>query len=43
MMTKAPEIMCPRCRVSVPVDKIALPDRCPLGKDCPLNQSKADE
>lgn len=42
MPTPTPEIICPRCRISVPLDKIGLKDRCCL-KGCPLNEKKADE
>lgn len=42
-MTKPPEEKCSACGVSVPVDKIDMPDRC-LTKDCPLNRKeKTDE
>lgn len=37
-MTSPTEIICPRCRVSVPADKIDVPHRCP-DKTCPVNEA----
>jgi hypothetical protein len=36
VMTTA-TVQCPRCRVSVPIDKVDMPNRCP-DRACPLNK-----